>query len=693
MNKNRQLGFGLIEVVISFIIVAVTAGALLQLNKVYLEYSRDGRYRETAIRLAESQLDELRNFSNVSEFNSIDTVTNGSGPSVDIDDMVYDISWDVVTSSGASGTYKDVNVSVVWNDGQSRSLSLASTIAPNLSVTSGPFGTGSNNFGTGSGGPKVPFNPGNAPDVIAITIDSEGSKQETSKPLPKVVKNDGTTSVQFDTVTYDASSDRLVQQDMFTISCNCEVSADGNSFLPSQREIRGDFSYWKIGNNVTKKKGVPLNNQPPVCDQCCANHFDGGNNEFSNWYDAFKWESDMGKDSNSPHRHYRGNPGNWIEAVNVGDDYLEACRFIRIDGFYRPVLDWNLIAFNIMDPAVLALPIMQDKYRSYVSQEVVKYTKAQVEAGGDVLGFSYDGQTFSEFLAEQGDLPDNLKSTDVITTPRLKQLVARGLYVDLVSPDYRLALLEDESLFDGTVDENSTPEDLLRYIPFYEINLTLLSDWSTGNGTIVEVSSEPVRQINEAALDYYGVYSRGRAEAKVPGGPVKITSIIRRSNSGVAAFSPLSEFEEDYTLSSTMSITVVSDDGTDPGGDTTSISGDLVCKTYNRRGNSNNYELTNCPVSPIQVTYNSFSVCDVSGTGTLQGSYNCIIPVPDEDITVSLSYQYLGSGTVKYIPEPGSISLIPIDEGRTEKVQGPCLAVVVNEPPAGANFTAVTTCS
>ena len=62
---KRQQGFGLIEVMIAFIVVAITAGSLLQLNKSYLEYSRDGRNREVALRLAESKLDELRYFRNL----------------------------------------------------------------------------------------------------------------------------------------------------------------------------------------------------------------------------------------------------------------------------------------------------------------------------------------------------------------------------------------------------------------------------------------------------------------------------------------------------------------------------------------------------------------------------------------------------------------------------------------------------
>ncbi|MCT7654980.1 type II secretion system GspH family protein [Oceanimonas sp. NS1] len=92
---KRQHGFGLIEVMLAFIIVAATAGTLLQLNKSYLEYSRDGRSREVAMRLAESKLDELRRFQTRSGF---DAIANGSD-SISLNDIAYGRSWAVTTYS------------------------------------------------------------------------------------------------------------------------------------------------------------------------------------------------------------------------------------------------------------------------------------------------------------------------------------------------------------------------------------------------------------------------------------------------------------------------------------------------------------------------------------------------------------------------------------------------------------------
>ncbi|MGP7734609.1 type IV pilus modification PilV family protein [Oceanimonas smirnovii] len=151
---KRQHGFGLIEVMLAFVIVAATAGTLLQLNKTYLEYSRDGRSREVAMRLAESKLDELRRFQNRTGFNAI---TNGSDI-VNLDDSKYQRTWivnsyvwdsdnsDWITpfSNSQNIAKKQVEVTVSWSDASEElTFTLESVISFNVSAIGGPFGKAS----------------------------------------------------------------------------------------------------------------------------------------------------------------------------------------------------------------------------------------------------------------------------------------------------------------------------------------------------------------------------------------------------------------------------------------------------------------------------------------------------------------------------------------------------------------------
>ncbi|WP_417615893.1 type IV pilus modification PilV family protein [Oceanisphaera sp.] len=164
---KRQLGFGLIEVMIAFVIVAVTAGSLLQLSKHYLEYSRDGRSREIALRLLESKLDELRHEQFVAGYQAVGlgnearTVANTS---FQLDWVVDQRDWDTEqgkwrssAASDSQGDKKDLMVTVAWQDdrGEEKSVTLSSAIVPILPIYAGPFGERDPALGAGVGGPRI----------------------------------------------------------------------------------------------------------------------------------------------------------------------------------------------------------------------------------------------------------------------------------------------------------------------------------------------------------------------------------------------------------------------------------------------------------------------------------------------------------------------------------------------------------
>lgn len=147
---KQQSGFGLIEVMVAFVILALTAGSLLQLSKQYLSYSRDGRTQEVALRLVESKLDELRHQQLSLGYNS---VVPGSDTSrlmeTDFTETwtVEAKAWSVAQDqwlapvSGVSNK-KDVKVSLSWQDSQGvlNTIALESAITPITPLYAGPFG-------------------------------------------------------------------------------------------------------------------------------------------------------------------------------------------------------------------------------------------------------------------------------------------------------------------------------------------------------------------------------------------------------------------------------------------------------------------------------------------------------------------------------------------------------------------------
>lgn len=96
------------------------------------------------------------------------------------------------------------------------------------------------------------------------------------------------------------------------------------------------------------------------------------------------------------------------------------------------------------------------------------------------------------------------------------QLIARGVYVDLLNDETGQYLSQLDS----------TDEELLAKVPFNELNLTLLANWSLDDQSYATVTNETVKTIVDASQNYYGTYSRGRLSA--PGNPLDRYSCDRQ---------------------------------------------------------------------------------------------------------------------------------------------------------------------
>ncbi len=680
---KRQQGFGLIEVLLAFIVVAVTAGSLLQLNKSYLEYSRDGRSREVALRLAESKLDELRYFRDKQGYQNIASGTQSTA----LDGVTYDLYWTVddhgwdatndqwVTPppTGIPSGKKEIAVTVDWNDtGEPQSFTLSSVVSPSLSAESGPFGSSSNGanspWGLGLGGPEVAHTPGAVPNVIPITL-GDGITQETSRPLPKLAQQGGSDSlrVSFNTNAYDSSSKKSQVQDMATVSCNCTLSSSKEADLPSQRSVMSGLSYWVKGGTANKVTGVPQQSQDPLCTTCCANHFDGPENKFSHWYDAIK------RSNTPPHGHYT-----YVSSVPVlaTTSYVEACRMVRINGFYEMANDWNLVAFNIFDSSIFANSGVQTAYQNYVKEVVTDYIRGQIKAEGNYNNQIYSTPiSFATYLATNSIAPLTTNMVDIAPGP--DQLMARGIYVDIVSPEYRQYLKNE--VMGGNPD--ATPANLLKYVPFYDVNLTLLANWTSNTPANISVTDEPVQTIVDSSQQYYGTYSRGLINALQEGSLATITATIRRSNSGITAFKPLSTFETTDVKNSSLNVSVQTVSGK------VSVTGQIKCITYEKVASTvTEQTCSDTQLSLVQVSFTqsnspstSCGSTQTSGQGQNKGNlslfYNCYADNgPQITLTAAAPTGY------ELLPASPWNKQTNTTQGGKKAIDGGCVLAVINRP-------------
>lgn len=686
---KRQKGFGLLEILITLVVLGIGIVGLVAMSKSALKVSQDGRRYETAMRLAESKLDEFRNFNGVVTATAPLTAYNqiaSASAAVTLAGEPYAVSW-TVTNQYLNGTSwqnvapsgyrlgypgrKSITVTVGWsdNEGGSRSLQLVGSVSPMESLSSDQLNGGLN---AARQGPKVNYMPGVAPDVISVEL-GDGNKQETSKPLPTVTSKDGQVGklVQFETVTYKpmtGGNTQQVLQDMASVSCSCKYDSTQSAYLPGQvYSSASNQLYWKAGIMVSKQTGTldgSVSGQPALCSSCCKEHFDGSEAGFANFY--------------APLNTSRVRYTSVLNVANSGL-YVDACRFVRLDGSYRPLPDWNLVKVVVTTADFLAKPANQASYQKYIKYVVKTYIDWQKSNLNWVKGASAALPTIIDFpvwlasnAEENGDL-----TTGITVNTGTAQLIARGIYVDVLDPVY-LANIDTSAV------------DYLTKIPFQDINLTMLAEWSmgplsllTGSATdYAVVTNEPVKTVVDLNNYYFGSYSRGYMTAKksTRDGSQTLRDVIVRvtayqGNSGITA-SLISPRDQSLALSADMQVKI--DIGLQPSA-TMKVSGRIQCL---ERGKGNNNPppeacgknaFNNLSIS----TSNSGATCriDKPQANNQPAAYLCEAP---ENSTLVINLSYANQGSTVYMLQPASFSVQMTPQPNNQVLSGPCSLLVDN---------------
>lgn len=704
MNLIKQKGMGLIEVMVAFIIIATSAVALVGLQNSFMQTEDESTSREVAMHLAETTLDELRTFDSINTTAGVvayeDIASNSVGTSQTIGKFTYTTTWAVTnrfftTPTPALPDQKDVNVIVTWLDreGSARSISLFGIISPNTSINA------SSGLASGSAAaglkPKVIYTPGVAPDVVSISL-GNGSKQETTKPLPTVSNSGGSIQVQFDTVTYNSASNTQVLADTLTLSCSCSFgSGTKNTALPAEPTLVDGLLYWKApatDQYVAKKWGQSANNQQSsLCSVCCEQHFDRYTDTsglFSDYYNRLNFPSSKYNTS--------------LTAVTSGD-YIDSCRLLRLDGYYKPMPDWNLVKLVVVSSDFLRDTANQTSYQNYIKYVVKAYVELQ-QAGDwpahnptltsdststSILSFS-QWLAVSGNAAAGGDITTTVDIDKDAVTPVSKQLIARGIFVDVMSDSWVDAL-------------NTSDADYLTKVPFYDVNMTLLSQWSSSNTNVATVYSEPIKTLTDADSDYYGVYKRGYLLDDQTGS-TSISVSAFQGNSSVAAYQNSNNTPEiaisayDNTkLTDTLTVTV----GGTVTPDTVTVSGSLYCldQKSTQTGTGNNktitYSAIACDTNGNNKTFDvltlsssdsSVATCTLSAVNTTASpAYRPFSCTTTQGASFSISVGGTKTGYTVY-PSPKNIQLDPASTATS--VQVGCINVyqTVLATAPGINF-------
>jgi Tfp pilus assembly protein PilV len=128
---KKQWGQGLIETVISLLIISGGVVALIQFQHNLAYGNTLSQQQAEATILATSQIEAFRNFgviNNTAGYTSYQSIASGTSTSTG-SNTTYNLSWTVTTSS-TTPTYKTVDITVTWNDinGGSQNIRLTSII-------------------------------------------------------------------------------------------------------------------------------------------------------------------------------------------------------------------------------------------------------------------------------------------------------------------------------------------------------------------------------------------------------------------------------------------------------------------------------------------------------------------------------------------------------------------------------------
>ena len=566
---HRGSGFSLIEILVAVVILATGLLALTALQGRLAQASADAKVRSRVASLLTSRMDELR----ASQYSvippaagaassalaatcpgtawvcSAQTESGVSGLSVGHSYQRFmDVSG-TFTSSGAAAPspataeFKRIILSATWTDatGNGRRLAMSTDVSP-LSLTASRIPNAPGGAGSAANAVVRQDNPA-GPGVIPIAIGG-GDATAASNPRPEIIGRSGNESVvgtRFDVLTYQGLTGASVIQrrvETAAISCKCQYGAGGANLGVIYRTAEWPAEWSGEGYTVEAPAGAttapgdmlasksgpaPLGRndppQSPLCTECCRDHHDAAGN--SKKFDPVRAGG---------YQHYNAS----LTAVGTsnGTQYVEACRLVRVDGFWRTASDMYAKHFGLINTTAVANvpaksgapdPAAVTAYQSFVKTYLSNYLGAPANVSDAASGGQVSGTI-------------NIASPPPVDE---RYLHARGLYVDFLNQAARNRITK--ALLRANCPGADQTECILPFLPFTTINTTELSYWEPRVSGVRNINTLTVA--TGSALVFNPLQpTRGRTNAKstaANGSRSDATAVITRSNAGVAIANPV----------------------------------------------------------------------------------------------------------------------------------------------------------
>jgi len=563
--NHASSGFSLIDVMIAVVVLAIGLLALGSLQGSLTRASAEAKVRGRVAAMLSARMDTLRNggygaLATTSVLSTEADDCNRASPdandlidctrtqatlgSLRLDQLVQTFSGaesfsEAAPSNPQMAQFKRVTLTASWSDatGSNHQIGVVSDVSA-LALTN-LLVPPPDDLTTGAGGPIVrTVDPASA-GVIPMALGT-GAASATSNPVPELVgkkDNQQIVGTRFNVLNYTSpTGGSVVIQKRFeneVIKCSCQYGVGGSN-LPAIYRTAHWPAIWTgerydVHAPDTPAPGQALSAgvkpnvvQSPLCQECCRDHHDTGAASMVR-FDPERSDG-VGK--------YDLDVNGVLApaADTTSATYLDACRVIRVDGFWRTASDMYARQYGLLETQPLAG--VAAKSGLPTSSAVATYTDF-------VKGFlsRYDGQSGSPTVDGQAefDATAGIDASTIVIDPASntdhRYLHGRALYVDYLEEDARTKLADvlADNGDGGLCPDGTAPEDcVMPFLPFVAANLTEIARWEQpGTPGILNINSGNLLATDPAQP------SGGRTTG-VATGTADNRSSVRRSNSGIA---------------------------------------------------------------------------------------------------------------------------------------------------------------
>jgi prepilin-type N-terminal cleavage/methylation domain-containing protein len=537
--KGPNAGFSLLEVLVAVALLATGLLALAALQGALARSTAEAKGRARVLALVSSEIDALRAtpFANIA---SLDAPIDArhvacDTPANEVEHAACDSGLRGLvmhrTIAPSAGGLKTVRVSAEWTapTGETRTLELRTVLGdlalqPNRlhAVARTPLHAQVRS-GTSGASPLEP-------DVLPIPI---GDGRVTAATSPSI---DPIGSTRFDILTYtdDGTGTRLDNRiETEIVKCACRYGAGGAQLGTLHRTAR-----WPaVWNGHRYALHVPEDDaqapgerhvagpnpdvvQSPRCRECCRDRHDAPGPSPHPKFDT--------ANTDLTYQKYALDESGELFAVHdtASGDYVDSCRLVRIDGWWRTAADLRARHFSLLQTqSVDGVAAGSRKPDPEAAQRYAEFLRDYLAQYAD-FGTPDNAHALHDESARALNQPERITIPAPSPTDR-RHLHARALYVDHLEPQARATLnaaIDARRAQGGCASGHANLADcVLPFLPFVTLDLTDLATWSARDPDVLSVDSH-----DPAAADSP---PGGRVQALAPGVSDAV-AIARTSNSG-----------------------------------------------------------------------------------------------------------------------------------------------------------------